>query len=66
MHVAKLLEADATIVATLTYDDNYSATYQNEALPLFDKALEQYKHDLIIAGLHFMLDVTVLITTILQ
>lgn len=53
MQIAKLLENDAEVVASFICGDNYFATNQDEVLQLFDKVLEDYKPDLVIAGPSF-------------
>ena len=51
--IAKLLAEDADVVATFLCGDNFFATHQEEALSVFDKAMEEYKPDLIVAGPSF-------------
>lgn len=53
MQIAKLLGNDAEIVASFICGDNYFAVNQDEVLQLFDKVLDKYKPNIIIAGPSF-------------
>lgn len=53
IQLAKLFDGTAEITATFICGDNYFATHEQTVLDLFQKALDTYKPDLIIAGPSF-------------